>query len=72
MSADEMEKTDSLSHDDININGVAMQDTDSGGRMGVFTDKSSSLKNVAIWVRLSIWHSKSRLQRFYSYILIKD
>ncbi|URE17575.1 hypothetical protein MUK42_05062 [Musa troglodytarum] len=48
--SDEVEKTNSLSHDEVDIDIVAASDPDASGSRGVLTDKTSSLKTVALWV----------------------
>ncbi|CAL9106023.1 unnamed protein product [Musa textilis] len=48
--ADEVEKTNSLSHDEVDIDIVAASDPVASGSRGVLTDKTSSLKTVALWV----------------------
>ncbi|CAL9211737.1 thylakoid membrane protein TERC, chloroplastic-like isoform X1 [Musa acuminata AAA Group] len=48
--ADEVEKTNSLLHDEVDIDIVAASDPVASGSQGVLTDKTSSLKTVALWV----------------------
>lgn len=50
MSVEDKEKSNSSSHDEVNVNGVAIRDPVSGSAEGTLADKSSSMKTVALWV----------------------
>ncbi|XP_042429119.1 thylakoid membrane protein TERC, chloroplastic-like [Zingiber officinale] len=48
--AEDKEKNNSSSHDEVNIIGVAIRDPVSCGTESTLADKSSSMKTVALWV----------------------